>query len=197
MTMAKRTFDIVFSLLGLIFLFPLFLVVGILIRLSDGGPALFRQKRVGYRGKIFSILKFRTMRVTPQHTSFLTVGSDARVTPIGRFLRRYKLDEFPQLINVLKGEMSFVGPRPDVPYFVDKYSESQRKVLDFVPGITGPASLRFKNESELLAQSANPEEMYLKEIMPEKIRLDVEYSRSAGLLKDLSLISRTLFEVGQ
>src|SRR5216683_818010 len=189
----KRVFDVVLSALGLALLWPLFLAIALLIKLEDGSPIFFRQVRVGYRGHRFSIWKFRTMIPdSAAHGTSLTVGEDPRVTRLGRWLRRLKLDELPQLINVLLGEMSLVGPRPELPCYVARYSARERRVLDLLPGITSVGSLRYRNESEVLAQADDPERAFVEAIMPEKIQLNLAYSDEATLWTDFLLIIRTL-----
>lgn len=198
MTPAKRFLDLSAALAGLVVLSPLFALVAFLIKADDGGPVFFRQERVGFRGTLFRILKFRTMRVKGASTDkLITVGADPRVTRVGYYLRKLKIDELPQLVNVVKGEMSLVGPRPEVPYYVAMYTPAQRRVLDFTPGITDPASIRFRDESEVLARSADPEQAYVNEIMPEKIRLNLDYKESATFLSDLKIILRTLRVLSQ
>jgi lipopolysaccharide/colanic/teichoic acid biosynthesis glycosyltransferase len=148
---------------------------------------------VGRGGKPFRMIKFRTMRAEPvKDASLLTVGEDPRITRIGRLVRNLKLDELPQLINVVRGEMSLVGPRPEVPKYVDKYTPEQRRVLDLMPGITDPASIRFRNESELLGKADDPESTYVERIMPEKIRLNLEYARRSSFLSDIGIVLKTL-----
>lgn len=189
----KRIFDFIGSVFGLLFLAPLFGLLALLIKWDDGGPIFFRQERIGYRGKPFRMVKFRTMRVVqPPQSKLLTIGDDPRITRVGKFLRKTKMDEFPQLINVFKGEMSLVGPRPEVARYVDKYNAAQRKVLDLIPGITDPASLLFRNESDLLALAEDPEGRYVSEIMPQKIRINLAYAETADLFSDLKIILRTL-----
>lgn len=192
----KRVFDLFLTILGLGILWPLFLVVALLIKLDDGGPVFFRQERVGYKGRIFRIWKFRTMVVdAEQQGKLLTIGKDPRVTRVGRWLRKTKIDELPQLFNVLLGDMSFVGPRPEVPYYVALYTPDQWQVLDLVPGITDPASVKYRSESEVLAQVDDPEQTYIHEILPEKIRINLEYARSANVFTDLLVILQTLAAV--
>ncbi|MDY0744281.1 sugar transferase [Paucibacter sp. R3-3] len=190
--MSKRLFDIVCTALGLLLLAPLLLVLALWIKLDSPGPALFRQERVGRFGQTFLIHKFRTMRVDnagPQ----ITVGADSRITRAGVWLRRTKLDELPQLWDVLRGAMSLVGPRPEVPRYVALYPADLRElVLSVRPGITDPASLRFRNESELLAQAADPEREYVETVMPAKLRAAADYVREATLASDLRLMWRTL-----
>ncbi len=172
---------------------PLFLVVAISIKLDDGGPVFFRQERVGQGGKHFRIWKFRTMVVNAEKIGRqITVGRDPRITRVGHWLRKYKLDELPQLFNVLSGDMTLVGPRPEVPRYVALYTPEQRAVLDLLPGITDPASVRYRHESELLAQSNDPERTYIEEIMPEKIRINLAYAEHASLLRDFWVILQTL-----
>jgi len=189
---AKRLFDVATSAIGLALTAPAFLVVAILIKLEDGGPVFFRQERVGYRGRIFRILKFRTMLVNEGEGPMITVGEDPRITRVGRWLRRFKFDELPQLVNVLRGEMSMVGPRPEVPRYVGLYTPEQRRVLDFVPGITDPASIQFLNEAQILARAADPERTYLARILPEKIRLQMEYGLESTVRKDFLVVVDTL-----
>jgi len=192
----KRVFDFICSALGLVILFPIFIIIALLIKIEDGGPILFIQKRIGYRGRPFFMYKFRTMVVDAEKKGYLlTVGGDPRITKIGTLLRRFKLDELPQLINVLKGEMSFVGPRPEVEKYVNLYTNEQREVLNLYPGITDPASIEYVKESELLAQSINPEKLYIEKIMPEKIRLNLEYARRASCWADFLVIIKTLARI--
>lgn len=189
----KRAFDIALSLCGLAFLWPLLLIIGLVIVVADGFPVVFRQKRVGYRGRLFAIRKFRTMvRDAELRGALLTVGRDSRVTRVGFWLRKLKLDELPQLFNVLLGEMSFVGPRPEVPKYVDQYTVEQRRVLDLVPGITDPASIRFRHESDILESSSSPEKKYIEDIMPQKIRLNLGYAARCNVFTDLLVILRTV-----
>jgi len=192
----KRIVDIILIIPGLIILSPVFLIIMLSIKITDKGPVFFRQERVGYRGKPFNILKFRTMVVGAEKMGGqLTVGNDKRITGIGSLLRKTKLDELPQLINILKGEMSLVGPRPEVPKYVSMYTDKQRIVLELMPGITDPASIQFRNESEILARADNPEDVYIKNIMPEKIRLNLEYARDASLITDMKIVLRTILKL--
>lgn len=191
--MAKRIFDLVLSTAGLIVLAPVLLLIAIAIKLSDHGPVLFRQTRVGFCGSQFQILKFRTMIPRSEHAgTSVTAGGDPRVTRIGRFLRRTKLDELPQLWNVLYGDMSFVGPRPEVPRYVAEYSEQQRQVLQLRPGITDVATLAYRNEEELLRGAEDVEAVYLNEIMPKKIALNLAYAGRANLWQDTKVIVATV-----
>lgn len=193
----KRTFDVAFSLIGLFVLLPLFAVISVLILFHDGFPVFFRQVRVGRYGRHFRIWKFRSMyRDSESKGLQITVGDDPRITPVGRWIRKTKVDELPQLINVLVGEMSFVGPRPEVPKYVDLYTKEQCKILQFRPGITDPASLKLKNESEFLEAQINPEEYYVKELLPLKIQISQEYMTSANVFSDLKLIFFTVIGLG-
>lgn len=189
--MAKRLFDLLLSASGLALLAPVLLLVAVWIRLDSSGPALFRQERVGRAGRLFTIHKFRTMRVDGAGLG-LTVGRDVRITRAGEVLRRYKIDELPQLWDVLRGAMSLVGPRPDLPQYVARYPAALRDVvLSARPGITDPASLAFRNEAELLAKAADPEREYVEHILPAKLQLSADYVRQASLWTDLRLIGRT------
>jgi len=193
----KRFIDFVGSSLGLIILCPLFIVVGILIKREDGGPIFFVQERVGRFGRNFKIIKFRTMRNTLENSHRkITVGKDPRITGIGQFLRRYKIDEFPQLINVFKGEMSIVGPRPELPYYVNQYPEDTRaKILSVRPGITDYASLEYINESIILENEKDPERAYLEDILPQKIKYCVNYIDNQSCWLDIVLILKTIGKI--
>jgi lipopolysaccharide/colanic/teichoic acid biosynthesis glycosyltransferase len=189
--MIKRAFDLLVSAALLLLLAPLMVLIALWVKLDSTGPALFRQQRVGQHGKLFSIHKFRTMRAQAGGLG-LTVGADARITRAGQWLRRLKLDELPQLFDVLRGAMSLVGPRPELPRYVALYPADLRaQVLAVRPGITDPASLAFRDEAERLAQSADPEMAYVQEILPVKLRLSAEYAARASLWTDLRLIART------
>jgi len=192
--MAKRLFDIVCAGLGLLILSPLLIALALWIKWDSPGPVLFRQERVGRFGKPFYIHKFRSMRVdAPALGPQITVGEDPRITRSGRVLRAAKLDELPQLWDVLRGAMSLVGPRPEVPRYVALYTPAQRElVLSVRPGITDPASLQFSNESEVLARAADPEREYAEVILPAKLKLAGEYVRQASLWTDIRLILATL-----
>lgn len=193
---AKRIFDFVVSMIGLLTLSPILATVAVWIKLSSTGPVLFKQIRVGYRGKHFQICKFRTMVVNAEAIGTqITTGDDPRITKIGKFLRKYKLDELPQLFNVLAGEMSLVGPRPEVPKYVSLYNAEQKRVLNVLPGITDLASIEFRNENELLTGKENSEEFYIQEIMPHKLLLNLEYIDQANLLFDLKIIARTIWRI--
>jgi lipopolysaccharide/colanic/teichoic acid biosynthesis glycosyltransferase len=188
---SKRLVDVLAASLGLALLAPFWLATALLILLQDGGPVLFRQERIGRGGRPFLLWKFRTMRHLASG-QLLTVAGDPRITLLGRFLRRTKLDELPQLWNVLRGEMSLVGPRPEVRRYVERYTCEQRRVLDLHPGITDPASLTYVDEERVLTGFADPELAYVERIMPEKIRLNLEYAAHATVLSDLALIVRTI-----
>jgi lipopolysaccharide/colanic/teichoic acid biosynthesis glycosyltransferase len=188
-----RIFDVVFAILGLVILSPILVIVAILIKTTSQGKVFFPQVRVGQYGKDFKVLKFRTMYNNSDKKGLLTVGgNDNRITKIGYYLRKYKLDELPQLINVLKGEMSIVGPRPEVRKYVDLYTNEQKKVLDVLPGITDYASIAFRNENELLALVDNPEEYYIKELIPKKSKLSFKYINNQSLLEYFSIIQKTV-----
>jgi lipopolysaccharide/colanic/teichoic acid biosynthesis glycosyltransferase len=182
------------ALVFLVLLSPVFLALALLVRLSSPGPVFFRQQRVGREGKLFRIYKFRTMCVN-QAGPQVTGAADPRITPIGAWLRHWKLDELPQLINVAKGEMALVGPRPEVPRYVAHYTPDQRKVLSAPPGITGATQLKYRNEEELLRTAADPEAVYLSEIMPAKLAIDLEYVRRRSAWTDLKLIVQTVARV--
>ena len=188
----KRLFDIVASAIGLLLLSPLFMILAVWIKCDSNGPVFYKQKRVGRGNKDFDLYKFRSMRVGADKLGLITVGGrDPRITRSGYFIRKYKLDEFPQLINVLKGDMSIVGPRPEVRKYVDLYTPEQLQVLQVRPGITDPASIRYRNENELLAQVEEPERYYREVIMPDKLRLNLEYVQTMSLGEDLRLIFST------
>ena len=186
----KRAFDILCSFLGLTVLSPVLLVVSVLVAVTSPGGVFFRQERIGKDGKPFRIFKFRSMRKDNAGLK-ITTGNDSRITPVGRFLRKSKIDELPQLINVLVGDMSFVGPRPEVADYVNLYTPYQRQVLLVRPGITGLASIRFRNENDLLTASDDPNRTYVEQIMPRKIDLDLEYIPHASVLYDIKLIFQT------
>ena len=188
----KRLFDIVASGLGLLVLSPLFILVAIWIKLDSKGPVFFRQVRVGRYNKDFRIFKFRSMRVGSDKGSLVTIGGrDPRVTRSGYFIRKYKIDELPQLINVFIGDMSLVGPRPEVRHYVNYWTPEQMHVLDVRPGITDPASIKFRNENELLEKADDPEKFYIEVIMQEKIGLYLHYVKNASLGYDIKLIFQT------
>ncbi len=190
--MAKRAFDILASAVGLILLSPLFLVVALWIKCDSHGPVFYRQTRVGRGNVDFRLFKFRSMFVDSDKKGLLTVGGhDSRVTKSGYFIRKYKLDELPQLINVFIGDMSFVGPRPEVRRYVNIYTKEQLHVLDVRPGITDRASVKYRNENDLLAKASNPEEYYVNVIMQDKLAINLDYVANHTLLSDISLIFST------
>ena len=192
----KRLFDVIASGLGLIVLSPLFLVLAIWIKMDSQGPVFYRQVRVGYKNKDFRIFKFRSMRVGSDKGSLVTIGGhDPRVTKSGYFIRKFKFDEIPQLINVFLGDMSLVGPRPEVRHYVDYWTPEQMHVLDVRPGITDPASIKFRNENELMEQAEDPEKYYIEVIMQEKIKLYLEYVEKHSFLYDIGLIFKTFWVI--
>ena len=189
----KRLFDVICAALGLIALGPLMLLVSVLIKLNDGGPVLYRGERVGMGGRPFDMLKFRTMVADAEAAGVTsTAGDDPRITGTGAMLRKLKLDELPQLINVLVGQMSLVGPRPQVRWAVDLYSDEEKELLSVRPGITDWASIRFRNETEILRGSDDPDRDYLEKIAPEKIRLGLKYVRQRSFMTDVRIILLTL-----
>ena len=191
--MLKRFFDLILSLMGLLITVPILFLITILIKISSSGPVFYKQVRVGKNNKDFKIFKFRTMHVNADKKGLLTVGGrDPRVTSIGYYLRKFKLDELPQLINVFKGDMSFVGPRPEVRQFVNLYSEIQMKVLNVKPGITDLASIEFRNENEILSKEEDPNQYYIDNIMPKKLEINLKYINQRNLLKDFVVIIKTI-----
>ena len=192
----KRLFDIVASGVGLVVLSPLFAVLAVWIKADSRGPVFYRQTRVGRNNKDFRLYKFRSMRPDSDKLGLITVGGrDPRVTRSGYYIRKYKLDELPQLINVFVGDMSLVGPRPEVRKYVDMYTPDQLHVLDVRPGITSLASIRYRNENDVLAASDDPERCYIERVMPDKLEIDLEYVARAGLWSDIKLIFRTFKEI--
>ena len=192
----KRLFDILLSGLGLLIISPLFLIVAIWIKLDSPGPIFYRQVRVGRYNKDFRIFKFRSMRIGSDKGSLVTIGGrDPRITRSGYFIRKFKIDELPQLINVLVGDMSLVGPRPEVRHYVNYWTKEQMHVLDVRPGITDPASIKFRNENELLAQAEDPEKYYIEVIMQEKIKLYLDYVKKNSLWYDIKLIFQTFWVI--
>lgn len=192
----KRGVDVIASLAGLLFLIPVLVLTAIFIKFTSSGPILFKQERIGLNGKTFRILKFRTMVVNAEKIGKqITVNGDPRITKVGKFLRKFKLDELPQLYNVLKGEMSLAGPRPEVKKYIEMYSEEQRRVLTVRPGITDYASIEYRNENDILALSNNPEHTYITKVMPEKLVLNLRYIEEISLLTDLKLIFLTLLKI--
>ncbi|WP_077619742.1 sugar transferase [Bacillus sinesaloumensis] len=192
----KRLFDIVVSLIGLVILSPLLLIIAILIKVDSKGPVFFKQVRVGQHEKEFKILKFRTMVVDAEKQGKqITVGKDSRITKVGYILRKYKLDEFPQLINVLIGDMSLVGPRPEVPKYTKFYNSEQKAIFEIKPGITDYASIKYSDESELLGRAENPEKTYIEEIMVDKLQYNLEYLRNRSVYEDISIIMKTVMKI--
>ena len=192
----KRLFDVVASGCGLLVLSPLFLLLAVWIKLDSAGPVFYRQTRVGRYNRDFRLYKFRSMRVGADRQGLITVGGhDPRITQSGYFIRKYKLDELPQLINVFIGDMSLVGPRPEVRKYVDMYTPEQLHVLDVRPGITDMASIRYRNENELLAQATDPDKYYIEVIMPDKLRINLEYVARHSFWFDITLIFKTFKEI--
>lgn len=193
--MTKRLFDVIASALAIVALSPALLLIAVLIRVLDGRPVLFRQERTGRHGVPFTLLKFRTMAVTPDGSDGVTIGDDPRITRLGRLLRRFKLDELPQLMTVLKGEMSVVGPRPELEKYVRLFADDYREILRVRPGLTDPASLRYRSEASLLAASPDPERTYVEQILPDKLRLAREYVQGRSFALDLKVIAATLVNI--
>ncbi|MCD2502379.1 sugar transferase [Clostridium sp. NSJ-145] len=191
----KRIFDFFLALIGIIVISPILIIVSIAIKLDSPGKVMFLQRRVGRYGKEFNIYKFRTMIPNAEKVGKqITVGKDNRITKVGAFLRKYKIDELPQLFNVLKGEMSLVGPRPEVPKYVALYTEEQKKVLSVRPGITDLASLKYSDENDILGKVDNPEEYYINVIMKDKLNLNLEYIEKSNVFFDISLIIKTIIK---
>lgn len=193
--MLKRLFDLVATLVALSILWPIGLLIAVLIAIDSRGGVFYRQERVGKNEVLFRLFKFRTMHPNKDVRNLTLGDRDPRVTRVGYYLRKYKLDEFPQLLNILLGEMSIVGPRPEVPRYVALYSPEQKKVLDVRPGLTDYASLEYVDESELLAQADDPEKMYIETIMPHKLTLNLRYISEQGLITDLRVILKTLAKI--
>ena len=191
----KRTFDIVVAVAGLVLLSPLLVLVTILIKLDSRGPILFKQERIGREFRPFRIYKFRTMHAGGHTTSALTIGADPRITRIGKYLRANKIDELPQLFNVLKGDMSLVGPRPELPRYVELFRPDYKKILTVRPGLTDLASLKYSDEASILGESLNPEKDYVARLLPDKIRLAKEYIQRSSFLFDAKLIGETILKI--
>ena len=192
----KRAFDLLISVVVLIIFSPIFIIVGIFISLESKGGVFFSQERIGKNLVPFKILKFRTMKLNSESEGKLTVGSkDNRITKVGYLLRKYKIDELPQFINVLKGEMSIVGPRPEVNKYVELYKQEQKEVLSIKPGITDYASLEYFEENKLLGESSNPEETYINEIMPKKLEINLKYVKKHSFFTDLNIIWKTFLRI--
>jgi len=190
----KRSFDILASLFGLLLLWPLMMMIAIFIKLKMPGPIFFNQKRVGQFGKLFTIHKYRTMSLGHGGNT-VSVKGESRITPLGAILRKYKLDELPELWNVLKGDMSLVGPRPDMPEYFDQLDGEEKKILELRPGITGPASLKYVNEEELLSSVKDPKRYNDEVIWPDKVRINLEYYYNYSFIGDLKIIARTLIGI--
>ena len=191
-----RFFDFVLSLVGLVILAPIFIVLAVWIKIDSMGPVFYKQIRVGQNGKDFGLFKFRSMVVDADKKGLITVGGrDPRITRSGYFIRKYKLDELPQLINVLVGDMSLVGPRPEVRKYVDLYTDEQQKVLSVKPGITDYASIEYMDENEILGKSSDPEKTYIEEIMPEKIKYNMKYINNKNLFEYFKIILLTVLKI--
>ena len=192
--MIKRTFDIILSIFAIFLLFPFFLVVSFLIVIDSGFPIFFLQKRIGRGAKEFNIIKFRTMKTNNENIT-ITVSDDSRITRIGKYLRKTKIDELPEILNVFFGQMSFVGPRPDVKGYADKLKGANRKILALRPGITGPASLKYYNEEYILSQKSNPKKYNDEVIFPDKVKINMHYFHNRSFFLDLKIIFATIFRV--
>ena len=192
--MLKRTFDILLSVFAIFLLFPFFLVVSFLIVIDSGFPIFFLQKRIGKGAKEFNIIKFRTMKTNNENIT-ITVFNDSRITRIGKYLRKTKIDELPEILNVLFGQMSFVGPRPDVKGYADKLKGANRKILALRPGITGPASLKYYNEEYILSQKSNPKKYNDEVIFPDKVKINIHYFHNRSFFLDLKIIFATIFRI--
>ena len=192
--MLKRTFDILISIFAIFLLFPFFLLVSFLIVIDSGFPIFFLQKRIGRGAKEFNIIKFRTMKTNNENIT-ITVSDDSRITRIGKYLRKTKIDELPEILNVLFGQMSFVGPRPDVKGYADKLKGANRKILALRPGITGPASLKYYNEEYILSQKSNPKKYNDEVIFPDKVKINMHYFHNRSFFLDLKIIFATIFRV--
>ena len=190
----KRTFDIILSIFAIFLLFPSFLVVSFLIVIDSGFPIFFLQKRIGRDAKEFNIIKFRTMKTNNENIT-ITVSDDSRITRIGKYLRKTKIDELPEILNVLFGQMSFVGPRPDVKGYADKLKGANRKILALRPGITGPASLKYYNEEYILSQKSNPKKYNDEVIFPAKVKINMDYFHNRSFFLDLKIIFATIFRI--
>ena len=190
-----RIFDFFFAIVLLILLSPVFIVIAIAITMDSRGTVFFHQERVGKNEKLFRLHKFRSMRSVNSDNLQLTVGMDQRITKVGRFIRKFKLDELPQLWNILVGNMSFIGPRPEVPKYVRYYTDSQKELLKFRPGLSDPASLAFSNEAELLAKQENPEQYYIRELMPAKLKMSLDYHQNRNFWTDLKIVLKTIKQI--
>ena len=188
----KRLFDIVASVIVLLILFPILLIIACWIAVDSKGGIFYKQQRIGKNEKPFYLLKFRSMRYGADKSGQLTIGEDKRVTKVGRFIRRFKLDEFPQLLNIIKGDMSIVGPRPEVPKYVALYNKEQRKVLEVLPGLTDYATLEYIHEQRILGQAEDPEQAYVSEVMPAKLKLNIVYINERSFWTDIRIICSTI-----
>ena len=191
--MIKRLFDIIFSFIGIVFLFPVFIIVSILIKIDSSGPVFFLQERVGLHGKLFKIIKFRSMKTNHNNSLTVTLENDKRITTIGKILRKYKIDEIPELINVLVGDMSFVGPRPDVPGYADLLKGNNRNILKLRPGITSRASIKYANEEQLLLDQQDPIAYNNDVIFPDKVKMNLNYYENNNIWIDIKIIFATLY----
>mgnify|MGYP000666363737 FL=1 len=192
---SKRIFDIVSSLIALVIFSPLIIIISLWIALDSRGGVFYRQIRVGKNQKEFGLYKFRSMRPNSDKAGQITVGNDSRVTKVGKFIRKFKIDEVPQLINILKGDMSVVGPRPEVPKYVNMYSEEQLKVLSVLPGLTDYASIEYLDEQKILGASEDPDKAYIEEVMPAKLKLNLKYIADRGFWLDIKLVFRTVGKI--
>ena len=192
--MIKRTFDIILSIFAIVLLFPFFLIVSFIIVIDSGFPIFFLQKRIGRDAKEFNIIKFRTMKKNNENIT-VTVSDDSRITRTGKYLRKTKIDELPEILNVLFGQMSFVGPRPDVKGYADKLKGANRKILALRPGITGPASLKYYNEEYILSQKSNPKKYNDEVIFPDKVKINMDYFHNRSFFLDLKIIFATIFRI--
>ena len=192
----KRLFDLTASLIGLIVLFPVFIIVSVLVKTSSAGPVFFMQQRIGRRGRVFKMIKFRSMKVIQSSDSTISVKGDLRITKFGAFLRKYKIDEIPELFNVLRGDMSIVGPRPDVSGYADKLEGEDVLILELLPGITGPASLKYANEEDILVLQEDPVKYNDDVIYPDKVKLNLDYYHNNNLWIDIKIIFATIFRTG-
>ena len=192
--MIKRTFDIILSIFAIVLFFPFFLIVSFIIVIDSGFPIFFLQKRIGRGAKEFNIIKFRTMKTNNENIT-ITVSDDSRITRIGKYLRKTKIDELPEILNVFFGQMSFVGPRPDVKGYADKLKGVNRKILDLRPGITGPASLKYYNEEYILSQKSNPKKYNDEVIFPDKVKINMDYFHNRSFFLDLKIIFATIFRI--
>ena len=193
--MIKRLFDIIFSFVGIVFLFPVFIIVSILIKIDSSGPVFFLQERVGLNGKLFKIIKFRSMKINHNNSLTVTLENDKRITRIGKKIRKYKIDEIPELINVFIGDMSFVGPRPDVPGYADLLKGESRNILKLRPGITSRASIKYANEEMILLNENDPIAYNNNIIFPDKVKLNLNYYHNNNIWIDIKIIFATLFAV--